>query len=269
MCGYGYVSLDRRNGKVTRAARTRASAPGLWMRFPLTSRLFVRSHVLDFLSFTCTSFLLPTKLQQDALPFLVNGRDVIIDAPARSGKTTTTCISILQRVDTSDRQCQALVLAPFPKAALRTQKVILALGGYDLQCHACIDHAELREDSVRLGEGPPIVIGTPTYVQGIIRYGVLATDDIRLFVLDGVDEMLSEGLESVLREFFQYIPRNAQVVFLLSNTSMELKGIAKKFLRDPVSVVHGHEEPLPDDCEAVSRSPHGFEVKLCEIEVRH
>ncbi|KAK3817693.1 MAG: P-loop containing nucleoside triphosphate hydrolase protein [Benniella sp.] len=211
-------------------------------------------------------FLQPTKLQQDALSFLVNGRDVIIDAPVRSGKTATTCISILQRVDTSNQQCQALILAPFPKAVLRTQKVILALGGYDVQCHACIDHAELREDTVRLGKCPPIVIGTPTYVQEIIRYGVLATDDIHLFVLDGVDEMLSDGLESVLREFFQYIPRNAQVVLLLSNTSMELKGIAKKFLRDPVSVVHGYEESLPDDCEAVAGSLHGFEVKLCEIE---
>lgn len=210
---------------------------------------------------------------------------MIVDAPVKSGRTTTSCISILQKLVTSNQQCQALILAPFPKAALRIQKTILALGGYDIQCHACIDQAELCEDSVRLGKGSPVVIGTPAYIQEIIRHGALATDDIHVFVLDGVDEMLSEGQETVIRWLFQHIPRNAQVVFLLSNTSMELNRVAKRFMRDPVCVIHGiedihrtgdihgtenihsTEEPELDD-EAASGSAHGLEVNLCEIEVR-
>jgi len=216
---------------------------------------------------TQTSFQAPTKLQQDALPALIRGSDVVMDAPTNSGKTTTACISVLQKVDVLNPQCQALILTPSLTATLRTQKVILALGSRNIHCHICTDYADLREDKMRLDKGSQIVTGTPSCVQEIIRHEALSTKNIDVVVLDRVDEMFSGGFKDVIEEIFQSIPRSAQVVFLLSKTFTELKDMTRKFMRGPVFITHDAEEPKVNDPKTSPWSTRPLREKLYEIEV--
>jgi translation initiation factor 4A len=85
---------------------------------------------------------------------IIKGNEVIAQAQSGTGKTATFSISLLQRIDTSVRQCQALVLAPTRELAQQIQKVILALGDYmQADCHACIGGTNVREDMKRLEQG--------------------------------------------------------------------------------------------------------------------
>ena len=102
----------------------------------------------------------PSAIQQRAIVPCVKGLDVIAQAQSGTGKTATFSISILQQIDTSLPQCQALILAPTRELAQQIQKVVMALGDYmGAQCHACIGGTSVREDMRKLDAGQHIVVG--------------------------------------------------------------------------------------------------------------
>lgn len=92
-----------------------------------------------------------------------------------TGKTATFSISILQQIDTSIRECQALILAPTRELAQQIQKVVIALGDFmNAQCHACIGGTNVREDMRKLEMGVHVVVGTPGRVFDMINRRALS-----------------------------------------------------------------------------------------------
>lgn len=90
-------------------------------------------------------------------------------------------MSILQSIDTSIRETQALVLSPTRELAVQSQSVILALGDYmNVQCHACIGGTSLGEDIKKLEYGQHVVSGTPGRVFDMIRRRHLRTRNIKV-----------------------------------------------------------------------------------------
>lgn len=133
----------------------------------------------------------------------VLGSDVIAQAQSGTGKTATFSISVLQKIDPNIKACQALILAPTRELAQQIQKVVVAIGDFlNLECHACIGGTNVRDDMKALGDGPHVVVGTPGRVQDMIQRRVLKTDNMKMFVLDEADEMLSVCDESFLRSPF-------------------------------------------------------------------
>lgn len=117
---------------------------------------------------------------------------MIAQAQSGTGKTATFSISVLQKIDPSVKQCQALILAPTRELAQQIQKVVIAIGDFmNIECHACIGGTSVREDMKALQEGPQVVVGTPGRVQDMIQRRFLKTDGMKMFVLDEADEMLS------------------------------------------------------------------------------
>jgi superfamily II DNA/RNA helicase len=93
-----------------------------------------------YLMFILIDFAKPSAIQQRAIQPITKGRDVIVQAQSGTGKTATFSISILQSIDTTLRETQALVLSPTRELATKIQSVILVLGDYmNIQCHPCIE----------------------------------------------------------------------------------------------------------------------------------
>lgn len=85
-----------------------------------------------------------------------------------------------------------MILAPTRELAQQIQKVVVAIGDFmSVECHACIGGTNVREDMKALQDGPQVVVGTPGRVHDMIQRRVLKTDNIKMFVLDEADEMLS------------------------------------------------------------------------------
>lgn len=150
----------------------------------------------------------------------VQGRDTIAQAQSGTGKTTIFCAGILQSLDTSQRETQALALSPTRELAEQTQKVILALGDYmSVQCHACIGGKSIGEDIRRLDAGVHVVSGTPGRVHDMIRRRNLRTRAVKMLVLDEADEMLSKGFKEQIYEIYRYLPPATQERFLGADSS--------------------------------------------------
>jgi hypothetical protein len=85
-----------------------------------------------------------------------------------------------------------LILAPTRELAQQIQKVVVAIGDFmNVECHACIGGTNVRDDMKALQDGPQVVVGTPGRVQDMIQRRVLKTDNMKMFILDEADEMLS------------------------------------------------------------------------------
>jgi len=185
----------------------------------------------------------PSAIQQRAIVPCIKGYDVIAQAQSGTGKTATFSISILQMVDTNIRECQALILAPTRELAQQIQKVVMALGDYmGAQCHACIGGTSVREDMRKLESGLHIVVGTPGRVFDMISRKVLRTNDIKQFVLDEADEMLSRGFKDQIYDVFRYLNSEIQVILLSATMPAEVLEVTTKFMRDPIRILVKKEE---------------------------
>jgi len=185
----------------------------------------------------------PSAIQQRAIVPCCQQRDVIAQAQSGTGKTATFAVAILQQIDTSLKECQALVLAPTRELALQIQKVIAALGDYlQVQVHACIGGTNVKEDQRRLDVGTHVIVGTPGRVNDMIERRSLRTNKIKLFVLDEADEMLSRGFKDQIYDVFKFMPQNIQVILLSATMPAEVLEVTKRFMRDPVRILVKKEE---------------------------
>jgi len=185
----------------------------------------------------------PSAIQQRAIIPILKKRDVIAQAQSGTGKTATFAIGILQQIDISLRYPQALILAPTRELAQQIQKVVLAIGDYlNVECHACIGGTDVREDVRRFEEGVHIVVGTPGRVYDMANRGIFRTADIKLFVLDEADEMLSRGFKDQIYDVFQLVPSGVQVVLLSATMPTDVLDVTRKFMRDAIRILVKRDE---------------------------
>ncbi|KOB76105.1 Eukaryotic initiation factor 4a [Operophtera brumata] len=185
----------------------------------------------------------PSAIQQRAIMPCIQGRDVIAQAQSGTGKTATFSISILQQIDTTVRECQALILAPTRELAQQIQKVVIALGDHlNAKCHACIGGTNVREDIRQLESGSNVVVGTPGRVYDMITRRALRANTIKLFVLDEADEMLSRGFKDQIHDVFKMLSADVQVILLSATMPDDVLEVSRCFMRDPVRILVQKEE---------------------------
>lgn len=190
-----------------------------------------------------TGFDKPSAIQQRAIRPIVKGRDVIAQAQSGTGKTATFSIGVLQSIETTTRETQALILGPTRELALQIQKVILGLGIYmNVQCHACIGGRALGEDIRKLDYGQHVVAGTPGRVFDMIQRRNLRTRSIKMLVLDEADEMLNKGFSEQIYDVYRYLPPYTQVVLLSATLPHEILEITSKFMSDPIRILVKRDE---------------------------
>eukprot|EP00055_Hartaetosiga_balthica_P003169 m.6739 g.6739 ORF g.6739 m.6739 type:complete len:410 (+) comp2647_c0_seq1:91-1320(+) len=186
----------------------------------------------------------PSAIQQRAIMPCVEGSDVIAQAQSGTGKTATFSVSVLQRIDEADKTTQALILAPTRELASQIQSVVLALGSImNINCMGCIGGTKVADDCRRLEEdGVQVVVGTPGRVFDMMNRGALRTENIKMFVLDEADEMLSRGFKDQIYDIFRLLPPEVQTVLLSATMPQEVLEVTKRFMRDPIRILVKKEE---------------------------
>ena len=180
----------------------------------------------------------PSAIQQRAISPLCQGFDTIAQAQSGTGKTATFSIGILQQIDTTQLQCQALILAPTRELAQQIQKVVLSLGDYlKCFCHSCIGGTRVSDDIEKLQVGVHVVVGTPGRVYDMLCRNVLRPQTIKMFILDEADEMLSRGFKDQIYAIFTTLPKNVQVGLFSATMPDEALEITHRFMTNPVKIL--------------------------------
>ncbi|RKO97631.1 hypothetical protein CXG81DRAFT_30381 [Caulochytrium protostelioides] len=211
----------------------------------------------------------PSAIQQRAIKPVLLGRDVIAQAQSGTGKTATFSISILQRLDMSLNQIQALVLAPTRELAQQICKVLANLGEFmKVKAHACIGGTKIIDDIKIFEAGVHVVVGTPGRVYDMLNRGHFKSSSIKMFVLDEADEMLSRGFTEQIYNIFQLLPNTTQVVLLSATMPQDVLEVANKFMNNPIRILVKRDELTLEGIKqfyiAVSSEEYKVET-LCDL----
>lgn len=184
----------------------------------------------------------PSAIQQRAIVPFIKGGDIIAQAQSGTGKTGAFTVGLLQRVDFSNRVCQALVLSPTRELALQTEQVVSHIGdflaeGHSSFCATFVGGTRVADDLRKLQAGVIVAVGTPGRVWDVIKRGALRTDSLKVLVLDEADEMLSQGFSEQIYEIFKFLPKDIQVALFSATMPQEVLDLTQKFMRDPTRIL--------------------------------
>ena len=185
-------------------------------------------------------YLKPSKIQEQVIPHILEGRDVIAQAETGSGKTAAFAMPILTSIPKSFKSELPIGLVLVPTREL-AQQVSESFKKYSSQMPwvkvACIYGGQGYRDQIRaLQSKPKIVIGTPGRIIDHIERGFLQLDNVSKLVLDEADEMLKMGFKEDVEFIASKVPEKRQTTLFSATMPPEIMRITKKYLKDPVHV---------------------------------
>lgn len=184
-----------------------------------------------------------TPIQSAAIPFILEGRDVIGQAQTGTGKTASFGIPIAEFIDASSKKVQALVLCPTRELAIQVAEEMAKLIKYKKGVHITpIYGGQSIDRQIRtLKAGVQIIIATPGRMIDHINRKTVNLDHVKMIVLDEADEMLNMGFRDDIEEILKSIPAEGrQTVFFSATMPPPIMQLTKKYQNNPeiVKVVH-------------------------------
>ena len=179
----------------------------------------------------------PTPIQQETIPLLLQGRDVIGQAQTGTGKTAAFGLPLLDYLDPSDPSVQALVLTPTRELCIQVTQALRAYGANrGIEVVAVFGGAPIRDQASRLKQEAQVVVGTVGRVMDMIRRHYLFLDQARYVVLDEADEMLDLGFFEDVDEILARCPSGRQTALFSATMPPPIKKLAEKRMFDPETI---------------------------------
>ena len=179
----------------------------------------------------------PTAVQQRAIPLLLGGRDVIVQAPTGTGKTAAYGLPIVERLEEASFQTQALVIVPTRELAMQIAEALHGLGRFRQMVTLSIYGGQPYERQLRaLARGVQVVIGTPGRLIDHLNRGTLKLDGVRTVVLDEADEMLNMGFVEDIEVLLAALPQERQTALFSATIPPRVDRLARQYLRNPAQV---------------------------------
>ncbi|MDE6301515.1 MAG: DEAD/DEAH box helicase [Muribaculaceae bacterium] len=184
----------------------------------------------------------PMPVQEKVIPTLLTGdHDLVALAQTGTGKTAAFGLPVIQRVDTSRRVPQALILAPTRELCLQIAGDLADFSKYvpDLKVLPVYGGSSIESQIRALREGVQIIIATPGRLIDLIKRGVVKLDDVHTVVLDEADEMLNMGFVDSINDILAHVPEDRKMLMFSATMPAEAAKIAKKYMKDHEEVVVG------------------------------
>lgn len=174
-------------------------------------------------------------IQSEAIPFLLEGKDVIGQAQTGTGKTAAFSIPILENLDPDEKKIQALVLCPTRELALQVSNEIKKLSKYKRQVHSlAVYGGEPIDKQIKaLKRGISIVVGTPGRIIDHINRRTLDLKSVKTIVLDEADEMLDMGFRDDIESIMEQLPESRQTVFFSATMPKPILALTQKYQKNP------------------------------------
>lgn len=204
-------------------------------------------------------FSKPSKIQEEAIPVLLTGIDVIGQAQTGTGKTLAFGSVLLSKLcSNNDGLPQAIVLSPTRELAMQIYEELGRIGKYsDCRIVCVFGGSEIERQIKKIKRGVDIVVGTPGRVMDLMRRNVLKLDNTKYVVLDEADEMLNMGFVEDIEAILQDISDDRQTILFSATMPDGIKKIAQNYMHDDFK----HVAILSKQTTATSVKQFYYEVK--------
>lgn len=187
----------------------------------------------------------PSSIQQKAIVPFANGQELIAQAQSGTGKTGTFSIGLLQAIDETIPDCQAIILLPTRDLSYQVSDVLQKIGTYlGVKVHTCVGGTDWKQDVAVLEKGGVhIIVGTPGRVYDMLLRKAINGETIKHIVLDEADEMLSEyGFQDLVYDILQCLNRDIHIGLYSATMPVEVLKLTEKFMKDPITIMVKNEE---------------------------
>ena len=184
----------------------------------------------------------PSPIQAKAIPYILEGKDVIGQAQTGTGKTAAFGIPLLEMVDTNNKNVQGIILCPTRELAIQVAEELRKLSKYKLDVKSLPIYGgqPIDRQIKALKKGVQIIIGTPGRVMDHMNRKTLKMDNVKMVVLDEADEMLDMGFRDDIETILQAVPKERQTTLFSATMAKQILDLTKKYQNNPelVKVVH-------------------------------
>lgn len=179
-----------------------------------------------------------TPIQEQAIPVLLKGRDVIGQAQTGTGKTAAFGIPVLQSIDPENKNLQAVILCPTRELAIQASEEMRRFSKYmhGIKILPVYGGQEIYKQIKNLKCGVQIVVGTPGRVMDHMRRKTLKMQDVKLVVLDEADEMLNMGFREDMETILKEVPDDRQTALFSATMPQSILNITHTYQKDAVQV---------------------------------
>ena len=186
-------------------------------------------------------YVSPTPIQAQAIPLVMEGRDLLAGAQTGTGKTAAFVLPMLERLHasrpTGSRSVRALVVVPTRELALQVEQSVRTYGAHRPVRSTAIYGGVSMERQVRaLRAGAEVVVATPGRLLDHVRQGTVDLRRVEILVLDEADRMLDMGFMPDIRRILALLPAERQSLLFSATFTPPIRRLAEDLLRDPASV---------------------------------
>ncbi|NQV15322.1 DEAD/DEAH box helicase [bacterium] len=194
----------------------------------------------------------PTPIQEQSIPHLLDGRDLLGTAQTGTGKTAAFILPLLQRLSANTHRPlkgtpRALILAPTRELAAQIGESIRTYGRYTRIRYTTIFGGVSQSPQVKdLNQGVDILVATPGRLLDLMQQGYIHLNRIEVFILDEVDRMLDMGFLPDMKRVLAKIPAERQTLFFSATMAPKMEQLARTMVQNPVRVTIAPDQPAVD-----------------------
>ncbi len=178
----------------------------------------------------------PTPIQDQAIPQIISGRDVVGVANTGTGKTAAFLIPLINKI-CLNRNSRVLIIAPTRELAVQIDKELQSFSrGLNIYSAICIGGVSIRGQINKLQRSPHFVVGTPGRLLDLENQRRIDFSKFDSIVLDEVDRMLDMGFIHDVNKIISKLPQNRQSLFFAATLDEKVKGVMSKFIVNPVMI---------------------------------
>lgn len=186
-------------------------------------------------------YLKPTPIQEQTIPPILEGRDLLGLAQTGTGKTAAFLIPMLNHTlqqKEEGKTFQTLIIAPTRELAIQIEEELFELKTKQMDIFAtvCVGGSSITSQIHKLSKLNHFIIGTPGRINDLIRRDYIDTSKIEAVVLDEVDCMLDMGFIDEIKTIFEGLPTNCQKLFFSATLPVSMKPLVDSYLNDPVRI---------------------------------
>ncbi|MCP1102869.1 ATP-dependent RNA helicase DeaD [Aequitasia blattaphilus] len=183
-------------------------------------------------------FVEATPVQSKSIAPMLEGRDMVVQAPTGTGKTCAFGIPIMEAMKEEDSFVKALILSPTRELAVQITNELMKLNKYmsSIRILAVYGGQSIDRQIMALRKKPQIIVATPGRLMDHMRRKTIRLDRLEQLILDEADEMLNMGFREDIDEILESVPKERQTVLFSATMSQDILRISNRYLTDPVKI---------------------------------
>lgn len=179
---------------------------------------------------------IPTGIQETAIPFALENKDIIAEAHTGTGKTLAFLIPIFEKINVEKREMQAIILAPTHELVVQIESQIKLLStnsGINVTSLSIMGESNIEKQIKKLKEVKPhIIVGSPGRILDLIKKKKITAHTIKTIVLDEADNLLSKNKPIIIKDIIKSTMKDRQLMFFSASINKETLNLAKTLVKD-------------------------------------